>query len=58
MADPYRPFEVTEPITGLTWIARNRGQYLLAWWPAALVLIAFGLGWACCWMLLKSGVIG
>jgi hypothetical protein len=38
------PREVTEPITGLRWIARNRSQALLAWWPVLACAACLALG--------------
>lgn len=39
-----KPRIVTEPITGLRWVATTRGSAALAWLPAGLVLLALGLG--------------
>lgn len=45
MADQvYSPRPVTEPLTGLAWIARTPGEARLAWLPVAAVAGAFVLG--------------
>lgn len=39
-----KPRLVTEPITGLRWVAHTRGQALLAWLPSVACLACLGLG--------------
>lgn len=39
-----RPRLVLEPITGLRWIARSRGDAALAWLPVLSVLAGIALG--------------
>lgn len=40
----YRPHLVTEPVTGLSWIARSAYQARLRWYPLAVAAAAFGAG--------------
>jgi hypothetical protein len=39
-----KPRVVTEPITGVKWIATSRGSLLLAWLPVTVAVIAAVLG--------------
>jgi hypothetical protein len=50
MADRYPMKIVTEPLTRMQWVARNRGEALLAWVPVAACAACLAIGWFAHWV--------